>query len=162
LQTRKLRKYTDSIGLISLLGFILCLISGIVLIGYNIKTSPSSLESLTLVLVGTFIFEFFYRTFTTVRLKPYIDWRLEEGENFIKNFEYFLTLFKKNLKREFEDAEINVEGSINKGKEKAGFVRLRLTSKTPDSLKKRLPEILKNSHIKPYHPVEVVVEKKDD
>ncbi|SMO40660.1 amino acid:proton symporter, ABT family [Balnearium lithotrophicum] len=156
----RLRNYTDSIGSISLLGFILCLISGTVLIGYNIKTSPSSLESLTLVLLGTFIFELFYRTFTTVRLKPYIDWRLEEGERFIKNFEYFLTLFEKNLKHEFEDAEVKVEGNINKGKEKAGFVRLRLTSKTPNKLKKKLPDILRKSHIKSYHPIEVIVEDK--
>jgi hypothetical protein len=92
-----------------ILGFILCLISGAVLVKYNIKTSPSSLESLTLVLLRAFIFELFYRTFTTVRLKPYIDWRLEEGERFIKNFEYFLTLIEKNLKHELEDTGVKVD-----------------------------------------------------
>jgi amino acid transporter len=80
----KLSKMTNSKGWISLLGFLLCIVSGAVLIGYNLKTNPSSLSSVAVVLIGTLIFEAVYRAITKREISEYIDWRLKHRHRISK------------------------------------------------------------------------------
>ncbi|NPA04048.1 MAG: APC family permease, partial [Epsilonproteobacteria bacterium] len=76
----KLYKETNSNRWISLVAFLLCVISIFVLVGYNYSTQPDNLKSSLIVLVATFIFEVLYRSFSEVRIKAYIDPRLKEKE----------------------------------------------------------------------------------
>ena len=154
----KLAYYTDSNRLISLVAFLLCVISIIVLVGYNLKTNPDSLASSTVVLVLTLIFEIVYRVFSGVRLKEYIDWRLREREQFILNYEDFLEKIVKNIKKDFKNAEIYIEGKLLKGKEKAAHINLILVLEEEfEKLKNGEHKILEKLGLKEYHPVNIKV-----
>jgi len=76
----KLYKETNSNRWVSFVAFALCLVSIFVLVGYNYHTHPQNLKSSLVVLLATFIFEVLYRSFSEVRIKPYIDPRLEKRE----------------------------------------------------------------------------------
>ncbi|WP_456436425.1 APC family permease [Thermovibrio ammonificans] len=154
----KLYRFTNSNRWISFIAFILCIVSGAVLLSYNLKTNPEALKSVTVVLVGTFIFELIYTTVKGRRLKEYIDWRLKEGEEFIKNHEKFLSRFVKLLKKLDSSAEVELDGNIKEGKEKAGFLTIKVLSSKPEEVKKHLKELLKKAGAKEHHPVVVKVE----
>jgi len=156
----KLRRQTNSNGIVSLFGFLLCLIAGAVLLGYNLKTSPSSLKSLTVVLLGTLLFELVYRTVSKVRIKPYIDWRLEEGEKFLKEFDSYFRRFERKLLSEFNDVKLEVRGR-ERGDDVVS-VKVEIYSKSPESVQGKLPELLEKSGIKPHYPIKVVVRKLEE
>ncbi len=103
----KLYKETDSNRWISLLAFVLCVISIGVLIGYNYQHHPNNLQSSIVVLGATFVFEFFYRTLSEVRLRSYIDPKLEAKERFLQSYMSYLTPVFKFLKNRFKDIHIH-------------------------------------------------------
>ncbi len=159
----KLAKYTDSNRFISFTAFILCVISIIVLVGYNLETNPDSLASSTVVLILTLIFEIVYRLFTGVRIQEYIDWRLKEREEIIQNYEKFLEDIVKNLKREFKNAEIYIEGKLLKGKEKAGHINLiLLIEEEIEKFKEKEHEILEKLGLEKHHPVNIKIVPKSE
>jgi len=158
----KLYKLTDSNRWLSFTAFVLCLISGIVLVSYNLKTNPDALKSTVVVLVGTFIFELIYTTISGRKLKEVIDWRLKESEKFIQNYEKFLNRFVKLLHKLDPRAKVVLDGQIAKGKEKAGFLTLKVETSKPEEIEKKLPELLKKSGVKEHHPVVVKVEGKGE
>ncbi len=152
----KLAFYTDSNKWISFLAFILCIISILVLVGYNLKTKPEALASSTVILVLTLIFEIVYRTFTEVRIKEYIDWRLKRREEFIGKYEDWLRELILKLKEEFKEVEVYIVGKITKGIEKAGHVKIIVVLE--DDLKKVKEEehkLLKKLGIKNHHPIHI-------
>ena len=79
----KLYRETKGNRFISGLGVLLCFGAVIVLIGYNIIHSPTSLISSTLVLVAVGVFSVVYHHFGNKqqRLSAYLDKRLERDEN---------------------------------------------------------------------------------
>ncbi len=157
----KLAYYTDSNKWISFIAFLLCIVSIVVLFFYNLKTNPESLQSSLVVLVLTFLFELFYRFFTKVKLKEYIDWRLKEGEDIIRNFENVVLNVKKNILDRFEDAEIFIEGNILKSKDKAGHINVVVFTDEPvEDLYKEELNIKGKTGLKEYHPVHLKFLKK--
>ena len=155
----KLYRYTNSNRWISFLAFLLCIVSGIVLLGYNLKTNPNALKSVTVVLLGTFLFEAVYRSFTSVRLKEYIDWRIKEREEFFKKHPMFLALLKKEVESRFKDAKVKVVSVPDE--EKGGTLRIRIETENPEKVEKLVRRILKEARIEEHHPVEITVERKD-
>ncbi|WP_029523198.1 APC family permease [Persephonella sp. KM09-Lau-8] len=153
----KLAYYTDSNRLISLIAFLLCVISIVVLIGYNLKTNPDALGSSIVVLVLTLLFEITYRFFTKVRLQEYIDWRLKESENLIKSYEKILPEISRKIKEKYNNPEVYLIGKlVEKGKEKAGHINLvvitdkKIKNKTEEENKiKTLLNLAK------HHPVHI-------
>ncbi|MRI58867.1 MAG: amino acid transporter [Epsilonproteobacteria bacterium] len=110
----RLYEETRSNRWISLAAFVLCLISIAVLIGYNYQHHPNNLKSSAIVLVATFIFELFYRTFTQIRLRSYIDPKLEIKERFLQNSMSYLIPVLKFLKNRFGDIKVHEEESRGK------------------------------------------------
>ncbi len=102
----KLYKETDSNKWISLFAFLLCLVSIAVLVGYNYLHHPDNLKSSLIVLIVTFIFEFFYRTFSTKRLQAFIDPKLAKREQFLHNPMAFLLPPLKQLKNRFKELHV--------------------------------------------------------
>ncbi len=151
----KLAYYTDSNRLISLIAFIMCIVSIAVLIGYNLKTNPQSLESSVVVLVLTLLFEIAYRFFTKVRLEEYIDWRLKEGEEILKNYEKLLPDIVKAIKEKYKDAEVYLTGNLAvKEKEKSGHINIAVvTEKLPTDIQEEEENIKSKIKLKHYHPV---------
>ena len=94
----KLHKITNSNAFISLFAFILCIVSIVVLIGYNLKTNPKALISSVIVLVLTFVFELIYKT--KRKLKEVIDWKLNEKEDMVKNKDFYINKLISVLKDE--------------------------------------------------------------
>jgi len=159
----KLAYYTDSNRWISFTAFLLCIVSIIVLVGYNLQTNPHNLASSTVVLILTLLFEITYRFFTKVRLKEYIDWKLREREEFIKNYETFIQHLVKTIKEKYENAEIYLVGKIVKGKEKAGNINIVVVLETLlKDIEKEKEKILKKLNLKDYHPVHIEFISKEE
>ncbi len=151
----KLATYTASNKFISLIAFVLCVISIGVLIFYNLKTNPQSLGSSLVVTVLTFLFEVSYRFFTKVKMKEYMDWRLKENEELIQNYEQILPALKNEIKNRFKDAEIYLTGNlVEKGKKQSGHINVVvLTEKELRNLEKEENEIKNKLNLKTYHPL---------
>jgi amino acid transporter len=160
----KLAYYTDSNRWISFLAFLLCIISITVLVGYNLKNKPESLASSTVVLVLTLLFEVVYRFFTKVRLSEYIDWRLKEREELIRNYEDFIIKLKNVIKEKYDNAEIYLTGNlVKKSKEKIGHIHIViLTERLLHEIEEEIEDILKNLNLKKYHPVCITFLKKEE
>jgi len=73
----KLKNITNSNALLSLLGTFLCLISALILIGYNLIHNPSALQSSAWVVFGVIIFTYIYQKMFKVKLKKIIDEELK-------------------------------------------------------------------------------------
>ncbi len=162
----KLHKLTDSNKWIPLLGFVLCVISSGVLIGYNLKKQPSSLKSAFIFIVASFIFEVLYEALSGRRLRYYIDWKLEEREHFIKRVEKFFPSILKGIKKEVRDGEVYMIHHLAKGeKEKASTVDLVVfTNKkmTEEEKQKTVEKIMKHAHLKDYHPVNIEIHHSEE
>ncbi len=65
----KLRKVTNANPIIALLGFILCILSAIVLIGYNLIYNIQALKSSAWVIAIVIIFTYIYQKFKTLHIK---------------------------------------------------------------------------------------------
>ncbi len=151
----KLAYYTDSNRLISLFAFILCVISIIVLIGYNLKTKPNALGSSLVILVLTFLFEVSYRFFTKIKIQEYIDWRLREGEQIVQNYEKLIPDINSKIKERFKDAEIYLTGKLaEKGKDKAGHINLIvITDRKPENEQQEEENLKRKLNLKLHHPL---------
>ncbi len=159
----KLAYYTDSNKFISLIAFLLCVISIFVLVGYNLKTKPDALASSTVVLVLTLLFEIIYRMITGIRIKEYVDWRLKKREQFIENYEDLLDEILEKIKEEFESIEVYLVGKLLKGKEKAGHINLVLVlEKEFEKFKKKEHEILEKLGLEEHHPINIKVISKSE
>jgi len=156
----KLYRFTNSNRWISFLAFLLCVVSAIVLIGYNLKTNPDSLKSVTVVLLGTLLFEIAYRSITKVSIQEFIDWRLKESEEFIKNHPVFLSLLKKEIKGLFKEAEVKILSVPNI--ETGGKLKVKIETENPEKVKKIVERLMKENNIKEYHPIEIFVERKNE
>jgi amino acid transporter len=76
-----LYKETASNRWISLLAFLACLGSVVVLVGYNFLHNPTSLISTSVVVVSTFLFSYLYRVYRDHQpLNEFLDKRLEKRE----------------------------------------------------------------------------------
>ncbi len=76
-----LYKETRSNRWISLLAFVACLGSVVVLIGYNFLHNPGALISTSVVVVSTFLFSYFYRVYRDHEpLELFLDKRLQKRE----------------------------------------------------------------------------------
>ena len=76
----KLYKETNSNRIISLSGFLLTLISAIILVGYNFIHNPSNLVNAGIVIIGVVLFTYLYRKIENHTLKRYLDKALEARE----------------------------------------------------------------------------------
>jgi len=149
----KLADYTNSNRLISLVAFILCVISITVLVGYNLKHNPDSLTSAFIVLVLTFAFEFVYRFLTNKRLSEYIDWRLKEREEMVKRAEEYI----KQFKEAFPEARVFVDRDFfRRGKEKTAHIKLYIIHID----KGKVMEFF--SKLPPHHPFHIEVVDSED
>jgi amino acid transporter len=154
----KLSKYTDSSPLISLIGFLLCLISIVTLIGYNLKTNPNSLASSFVVLVLTFLFEVAYRFFTKREIKETIDEKLEKREKILENADAYIDKFSASVKKDIPDAEIYLTGKYLQDKSKAGYINFYLFSdENKEKIKEILRKIIKKLNLPSYHPFNIEI-----
>ncbi|WP_456342880.1 APC family permease [Thermovibrio sp.] len=159
----KLAEYTGSNRWLSLLGFILCVISGAVLLGYNLKTNPDSLKSVAVVLAGTLIFESVYRAITKREIAEYIDWRLELSEKLKEESFKKLREIAKRLRERFEKVEVYLTGNALKGKEKTGTLRVVIVHSNPEEVEREVERIKGELNLDHDHPVYFVVkEKRED
>ena len=76
----KLYKETNSNRIIPLLGFLLTLISAVILVGYNFIHNPSNLLNAAVVIIGVALFTYIYKKVENHPLKRYLDKDLEERE----------------------------------------------------------------------------------
>ena len=76
----RLYKKTNSNRFIPLIGFLLTLISAIILVGYNFIHNPSNLANAAIVIFGVFLFTYTYKKIENHTLKRYLDKDLEKRE----------------------------------------------------------------------------------
>ncbi len=162
----KLSKLTDSNKWLPMLGFLLCLASALVLVGYNLKQNPSSLKAATIFIVISFLFEAAYEAISGRRMRYYVDWKLEEREHFIKRVERFIPSIIKGIKKEVKDGEIYMLHHLAKGeKEKASTVDLVVfTDKkmSNEEKEKTVAKIMKHAQLKNYHPVNIEIRPREE
>jgi amino acid transporter len=160
----KLAEYTNSNKWISFIAFLMCILSIIVLISYNLKNSPNSLKSFIIVLLGTIIFETAYRKLSKRKIQPYIDWRLKEIEEFIKNQEEHIPKIIEYLKDRFKTAEIYIEGSVNHLKEKTHphLVFTIITDTIIEEVKKEEELLKKALNLGEHIPIRLKFKKSKD
>ncbi len=158
----RLADYTNSNRWISFIGFIMCAFSGIVLVSFNLKNSPESLKSLTLMLIGTFIFEIAYRALTKREIAPYIDWRLRVSESLKEESFLKLKELVRKLKEKLGNVEVYLTGNSLKGKERTGTLRILIVHRKPESAEKELEKIKEELNIKNEHPIYFVIKKRPE
>ncbi|WP_024791588.1 MULTISPECIES: APC family permease [unclassified Lebetimonas] len=155
----KLSKYTDSNPFIPLAGFLLCLVSIITLISYNLKTNPNSLASSFVVLVLTFLFEVAYRFFTDVRLKETVDVKLKEREDLLKDAEKYIDKISSAVKNSVSDSEVYLVGKyLSHDKLKVGHVNFYIFSdKNKEKINSAVEKIEKDLNLPTYSPFNIKV-----
>lgn len=155
----KLAKYTNSNPLISLFGFILCLISIVTLVGYNLKTNPSSLASSFVVLVLTFLFEVAYRFFTKREIKETIDLKLKEREEILEYADKYINKISSAIKNNISDSEIYLVGKyLSNDKSKAGHVNFYLFSdEDKEKINNVVEKVEKDLNLPSYSPFNIKV-----
>jgi len=158
----KLYKFTDSNRWVSFVAFLLCFISGVVLVGYNLKTNPSSLYSLLVVLVGTFLFEVAYRAITKRELSEYIDWRLKLREELKEKEFKKLKEIAMKIKERLKKAEVYLTGNSLKGLSRTSTFRVLIVHKKPDKAERVIKELEKEFSLKEHSPLYFVVKKEKE
>ncbi len=162
----KLASCTKSKRIVSLLGAIFCFLAALVLVIHNLKVSPHSLYSSSLVIIATFLFELFYRLITKRRLAEFIDWRLAEREQFLDEFEKSLGLLVNFFRQRVKEAEIYLLDDLARGERKSAHT-LHVAIVTPQ----RLSEAEKSAHeealrrelsLKPHHPLRLTFLPKEE
>ena len=155
----KLHIETKSNRIISAIGAIACFVSGAVLIIHNLDVSPDSLKSSAIVIGATFLFELFYRMSTKRKLSEFIDWRLKDREEFLDNFEKYLTPIKNAIESHFKQAEIFLLDELARGERRSANklhigVILRKNI-TPEEEKIGIDKIRQTLELKPHHPLKI-------
>jgi len=158
----KLYQYTDSNRWISFTAFLMCSLSAFVLVFHTLKHNPESLSSAAIVLSLTLIFEVIYRSLTGVKLKEYIDWRLEEREKLINEYEKVLEKIKSIVSSIEKEAQVILTGKLaEKGKEKAGSINVvvLVSKEKAKEIEKQLFSKLK---LEKHSPINLKVKSKDE
>ncbi len=150
----KLYRETKSNRWISFIAFLLCVLSAIVLVGYNLEHSPQYLYSAFVVFVLTLLFELGYRFFTNVKIKEYIDWKLEEREKLLEKLDELVEEFVNLARSVVPSAEVKVALP----KEKGFSARLEIFVKDKKE-KEKVVKALKEK-LKKYYPLTVKVKLK--
>lgn len=154
----KLYKKTNSNRWISLLGFLLCLLSIAVLIWHNLEYSPESLKSFIVVILGTVLVETGYRVFAKRELSLYMDWRLKEIEDFIKHQDKYIPHILSYLKNKFVDVHIEISGSTQH-KKGVGYPSLKFLlsgSNLKDRFEEEEKEIKKKLKLPEHIPIKIL------
>jgi len=164
----KLAEHTKSSRLVCALGAGACLISAVVLVAHNMKTAPDSLKSSMVVILATGLFEIVYRAVTKRRLAKFIDWRLQDKEEFLDNFERYLEPILKAVETHFKGAEVYLLDELARGERKAAN-KLHIGVKLNKRLTKSQQEegeanIKQTAGLKPHHPLKVsfITPEEDD
>ena len=150
----KLYRETKSNRWISFIAFLLCVLSAIVLVGYNLEHSPQYLYSAFVVFVLTLLFELGYRFFTNVKIKEYIDWKFEEREKLLEKLDELVEEFVNLARSVVPSAEVKVALP----KEKGFSARLEIFVKDKKE-KEKVVKALKEK-LKKYYPLTVKVKLK--
>jgi len=150
----KLYKETKSNRWISLIAFLLCITSIVVLIIYNLKHNPDNLVSSSLVIIGAGLFELLYKTRN--RLAKYIDWRLEYIEKTLEREEELIKQAVRYLEERIKDAEIFIHDRT-----KSSFPHIKILIFTKNDINKedeerRLKEYL---NLEEYFPIKLDIKK---
>ena len=160
----RLRWKTGANPFITLLGTILSLLALNILIYRMTLINPSQLAVLAILIIGSFLAEASYRAATGRRLPKYVDWRLEEREKLIFEWEKWLPNLVHAVKEVFRDAEIYLVGSIARREiHRAGDVDILIATHQRIS-KKEASKVIRSLAIKiglpPHHPIDVHVTRK--
>ncbi|AEH44808.1 amino acid permease-associated region [Thermodesulfatator indicus DSM 15286] len=155
----RLYRQTKANRFLAALGGIGCLISAVVLVVHNFKTSPHALYSSAWVLGGALIFELCYRLISKRRLKDFIDWRLREREEFLEGVDRYMNLILAAVKKHFKEAEVYLLDEIAEGyRESANKLHLLLA--LPEPLPKeeepKIEELIRvTAGLSPHHPLKI-------
>lgn len=155
----KLSEYTGANPLISAVGAVACVFSAFVLVLHNLKVSPDSLKSSFIMIGATLVFELLYRTLTGKRLSEFIDWKLREREEFLKNLDFYLERLKAVIKERLSDAEI-VISERGSGKSVSMVDVSVATGKDIEDPEQEEAKIKEKAGIKAHHPVRISFVKK--
>ncbi len=140
-----LRKETKSNAFLGILSVLSTSLATIILITYDLRSSPQSLKGTAFVLLGTLIFEVAYRTLSGIRLKAYVDWKLKEVEEEFERREEHIKALTDVIRQIFPDARVEVE-------EHAPHVRLHvITSQKPGKEEEIEGEIKRRSGLRKHH-----------
>ncbi len=162
----KLAEHTKSSKLISGIGAVACFFSAGVLIVHNMKTSPDSLKSSAIVILATLIFEVIYRAVTKIRLSNFIDWRLQEKEEFLDNFEHYLKPILEAIHNHLGATEVYLVGDLAKGQRKPAnklHLAIKVDEKMSEEQQKEQVKIIKEkAGLKPHHPLKISFISKEE
>jgi len=149
----KANKYLSAIGALG------CFISALVLVIYNLKTSPQSLYSSVLLLMGTMLFESIYYLVFKKRLSIFLDWKLREREKFLDYFETYLISLVNVIKQEFKEAEVYLLDELAKGKRDTAnkmHLAVVLPQDLPDHMKEESEKkIRETAGLENHHPLKI-------
>ncbi len=155
----KLAEHTRSSRLICAIGAGACIISAVVLVAHNMKTAPGSLKSSVVVILATGLFEFVYRIVTKRRLSKFIDWRLQDKEEFLDNFDRYLDPILKAVETHFKGAEVYLLDELARGERKAAnklHIGVRVRHKMTKSQQREGERNIKHTAgLKPHHPLKI-------
>ncbi|AKG91470.1 Amino acid transporter [Geoglobus ahangari] len=129
----------------------------LILLYRMIELSPRNLEVLATLIAASFAVEFAYRSLTGRKIEKYVDDRLREREENIRNWESWIGRVVDRVAEKFEDAEVYLVGSVARNEiHKASDVDLLvLTENLPSREEKdRVVAELKEGLTK-QHPVHI-------
>ncbi len=155
----KLARKTRANRGLAALGAVACLVSAVVLVFHNLKTSPQSLKSSFIVIVATFVFELIYRLVTKRRLSDFIDWRLREKEEFLDHFEEYLGKILEAIRLHFKEVEVYLLDELARGdRESANKLHLAVVTKeklSEEEARACEERIRQAAGLAPHHPLKV-------
>ncbi len=162
----KLAEHTQSSRLVSGAGAVGCLVSATVLVIHNLETAPESLKSSSIIIVATLVFEVIYRVVTKRRLAEFIDWKLREKEEFLDNFEEYLTPILTAVEKYFKGAEVYLLDELARGNRKpANKLHIGISTKqkiTKEEQQEGELDIRKSAGLKPHHPLKISFVTKEE
>ncbi|NPA80041.1 MAG: APC family permease [Thermotogae bacterium] len=159
----RLRRETGSGPVLPLVSTLASASATVVLLLYNLQHSPQSLRNAAIVFGATFVFEVLYRSITGLKLKPFVDWKLQEIEEFRRRPERHLREVVRRLKEMFPDAEIYVVGRGPKdGWRTSPHINLLvLTDSPPDDEEEAERELKRSINLRRHHPLHIKFRRKE-
>ena len=155
----KLRKKLRIHPTLPLLGAILTFSALLILLYKIVESGIENLTVLAILVLASLSIEVVYRYLTGRRIEEYLDLRLMEREENIRNWQKWVDNVVESIADAFEDAEVYLVGSIARGEiEKANDVDLLVLTKTPPD--KRLEKEIKRkikakARLTPQHSVDI-------
>ncbi|NOY11385.1 MAG: amino acid permease [Archaeoglobi archaeon] len=108
----RLRHEVNARAWVTILGSVLTLAALLILLYRMIELSPRNLEVLVALIAASFAVEFAYRSLTGRKIEKYVDDRLREREENIRNWESWIGRVVDRVAEKFEDAEVYLVGSV--------------------------------------------------